>query len=399
MVGPIIKTAPLHLSGKISLMNLFDVYPINEITIVKAKGSYVWDDKGEQYLDLYGGHAVISIGHTHPHWVKRIEDQLEQIAFYSNSIRIPLQQQLAEKLGKVSGKTDYQLFLCNSGAEANENALKLASFHTGKKKVIAFSKAFHGRTALAVAVTDNKNYIAPVNETDNVIFLPFNDEDALEDCFSNIGKEIAAVIIEGIQGVGGINVAENSFLKKIRSLCDEHGSVYIADSVQCGYGRSGKFFSHDFAGVSADIYTMAKGMGNGFPVAGIIAPHIKPKHFQLGTTFGGNHLACAAALAVLETIEEEKLMGNATMVGKYLRDELGSISELKNVRGRGLMIGFDVPEELKDLKKNLLWNQKIFTGEAKPNVIRLLPSLALKKRDAEMFIEAIKEEISNHNSI
>jgi acetylornithine/N-succinyldiaminopimelate aminotransferase len=400
MVGPIIKTAPLHLSGKISLMNLFDVYPINEITIVKAKGSYVWDDKGEQYLDLYGGHAVISIGHTHPHWVKRIEDQLEQIAFYSNSIRIPLQQQLAEKLGKVSGKTDYQLFLCNSGAEANENALKLASFHTGRKKVIAFSKAFHGRTALAVAVTDNKNYIAPVNETDNVIFLPFNDEDALEDCFSNIGKEIAAVIIEGIQGVGGINVAENSFLKKIRSLCDEHGSVYIADSVQCGYGRSGKFFSHDFAGVSADIYTMAKGMGNGFPVAGIIvAPHIKPKHFQLGTTFGGNHLACAAALAVLETIEEEKLMGNATMVGKYLRDELGSISELKNVRGRGLMIGFDVPEELKDLKKNLLWNQKIFTGEAKPNVIRLLPSLALKKRDAEMFIEAIKEEISNHNSI
>ncbi len=375
-------------------MNLFDVYPINEITIVKAKGSYVWDDKGEQYLDLYGGHAVISIGHTHPHWVKRIEDQLEQIAFYSNSIRIPLQQQLAEKLGKISGKTDYQLFLCNSGAEANENALKLASFHTGRKKVIAFSKAFHGRTALAVAVTDNKNYIAPVNETDNVIFLSFNDEDALEECFSKHGKEIAAVIIEAIQGVGGINVAENSFLKKIRSLCDKHGSVYIADSVQCGYGRSGKFFSHDFAGVSADIYTMAKGMGNGFPVAGIIvAPHIKPKHFQLGTTFGGNHLACAAALAVLEIIEEEKLMGNATMVGKYLRDELENISELKNVRGRGLMIGFDVPEELKDLKKNLLWNQKIFTGEAKPNVIRLLPSLALKKRDAEMFIEAIKEEI------
>jgi acetylornithine/N-succinyldiaminopimelate aminotransferase len=375
-------------------MKLFDVYPLNDITIVKAKGSYVWDDKGEQYLDLYGGHAVISIGHTHPHWVKRIEDQLEQIAFYSNSIRIPLQQQLAEKLGKISGKTDYQLFLCNSGAEANENALKLASFHTGRKKVIAFSKAFHGRTALAVAVTDNKNYIAPVNETDNVIFLPFNDEDALEECFSKHGKEIAAVIIEAIQGVGGINVAENSFLKKIRSLCDKHGSVYIADSVQCGYGRSGKFFSHDFAGVSADIYTMAKGMGNGFPVAGIIvAPHIKPKHFQLGTTFGGNHLACTAALAVLEIIEEEKLMGNATMVGKYLRDELENISELKNVRGRGLMIGFDVPEELKDLKKNLLWNQKIFTGEAKPNVIRLLPSLALKKRDAEMFIEAIKEEI------
>jgi acetylornithine/N-succinyldiaminopimelate aminotransferase len=375
-------------------MNLFDVYPINEITIVKAKGSYVWDDKGEQYLDLYGGHAVISIGHTHPHWVKRIENQLERIAFYSNSIRIPLQQELAEKLGKVSGKTDYQLFLCNSGAEANENALKLASFHNGRKKIVAFSKSFHGRTSLAVAVTDNKNYIAPVNETDNVIFLPFNDEDALVECFKKNGKEISSVIIEGIQGVGGINVADDSFLRKIRSLCDEYGAVYIADSVQCGYGRSGKFFSHDFAGVNADIYTMAKGMGNGFPVAGIIvAPHIKPKHFQLGTTFGGNHLACAAALAVLEIIEEEKLMGNAVMVGKYLKDELGSISELKNLRGRGLMIGFDVPEELKDLKKNLLWNQQIFTGEAKPNVIRLLPSLGLKRRDAEQFIDSIKEEI------
>ena len=375
-------------------MNLFDVYPINEITIVKAKGSYVWDDKGEQYLDLYGGHAVISIGHTHPHWVKRIEDQLEQIAFYSNSIRIPLQQQLAEKLGKISGKIDYQLFLCNSGAEANENALKLASFHNKRKKVIAFSKSFHGRTSLAVAVTDNKNYIAPINETDNVIFLPFNDEDALIECFKKNSTEISSVIIEGIQGVGGINIADDSFLKKIRSLCDEYGAVYIADSVQCGYGRSGKFFSHDFAGVNADIYTMAKGMGNGFPVAGIIvAPHIKPKHFQLGTTFGGNHLACAAALAVLEIIEEEKLMGNAVMVGKYLKDELSSITQLKNIRGRGLMIGFDVPDELKDLKKNLLWNQQIFTGEAKPNVIRLLPSLALKKRDAEQFIDSIKEEI------
>ena len=375
-------------------MNLFNVYPINEITIVKAKGSYVWDDKGGQYLDLYGGHAVISIGHTHPHWVKRIEDQLEQIAFYSNSIRIPLQQELAEKLGKVSGKTDYQLFLCNSGAEANENALKLASFHNGRKKIVAFSKSFHGRTSLAVAVTDNKNYIAPVNETDNVIFLPFNDEDALVECFKKNGKEISSLIIEGIQGVGGINVTDDSFLKKIRSLCDEYGAVYIADSVQCGYGRSGKFFSHDFAGVNADIYTMAKGMGNGFPVAGIIvAPHIKPKHFQLGTTFGGNHLACAAALAVLEIIEQEKLMGNAVMIGKYLKDQLGSIPELKNLRGRGLMIGFDVPEELKDLKKNLLWNQQIFTGEAKPNVIRLLPSLGLKKRDAEQFIDSIKEEI------
>ncbi|MBL0132171.1 MAG: aspartate aminotransferase family protein [Chitinophagaceae bacterium] len=377
-------------------MNLFDVYPVNDINIVKAKGSYVWDDKGDQYLDLYGGHAVISIGHTHPHWVKRIEEQLEKIAFYSNSIRIPLQLQLAEKLGKVSGKEAYQLFLCNSGAEANENALKLASFHNGRKKIIAFSKSFHGRTSLAVSATDNKNYIAPVNETENVIFLPFNDEEALEDCFRENGAAISSVIIEGIQGVGGINIADDSFLKKIRSLCDEYGALYIADSVQCGYGRSGKFFSHDFAGVQADIYSMAKGMGNGFPVAGIIvAPHIKPKHFQLGTTFGGNHLACAAALAVLEVIEEDKLMGNAVMIGKYLRDELETIPQLQNIRGRGLMIGFDVPEELNPLRKNLLWNQKIFTGEAKPNIIRLLPSLALRKTDAEQFIDALKEEIEN----
>lgn len=380
-------------------MNLFDVYPLNNIAITKAKGSYVWDDKGEQYLDLYGGHAVISIGHTHPHWVKRIEEQLNKIAFYSNSIKIPLQEQLAEKLGKISGKEDYQLFLCNSGAEANENALKLASFYNGRKKIVAFSKAFHGRTSLAVSATDNKNIIAPVNETDNVIFLPFNDQQALEDCFKEQGKEISSVIIEGIQGVGGINVADSSFLKKIRTLCDEYGAVYIADSVQCGYGRSGKFFSHDLSGINADIYSMAKGMGNGFPIGGIIiAPHIKPKHFLLGTTFGGNHLACAAALAVLEVIEEEKLMGNAVMVGKYLREELEKIEELKNVRGKGLMIGFDVPEELKDLKKNLLINQKIFTGEAKPNVIRLLPSLALKKRDAEHFIEAVKEEIEKMKS-
>lgn len=380
-------------------MNLFDVYPLNDVTIVKAKGSYVWDNKGDQYLDLYGGHAVISIGHTHPHWVKRIEEQLEKIAFYSNSIKIPLQQKLAKKLGEVSGKIDYQLFLCNSGAEANENALKLASFHTGRKKIVAFSKAFHGRTSLAVSVTDNKNYIAPVNLTDKVTFLPFNDEEALQQYFNQHGKETAAVIIEGIQGVGGINVASESFLKLIRSLCDKYGTVYIADSVQCGYGRTGKFFSHDFAGVNADIYSMAKGMGNGFPVAGIIiAPHIKSKHFQLGTTFGGNHLACAAALAVLEVMKEEKLMGNAVMVGKYLREELGQIPELQNIRGRGLMIGFDVPEEIGVLKKNLLQNQKIFTGEAKPNVIRLLPSLALKKKDAEAFIDAVKEEIEMLNA-
>ncbi len=376
-------------------MNLFDVYPVNDVTIVKAKGSYVWDDNGDQYLDMYGGHAVISIGHTHPHWVERIETQLKKIAFYSNSVKIPVQQELAARLGKLSGKEDYQLFLCNSGAEANENALKLASFHNGRKKVVAFSRSFHGRTSLAVAVTDNANYLAPVNETDNVIFLPFNDEQALKTCFKQEGGNISSVIVEGIQGVGGINVASEGFLKTIRTLCSEYGAVYIADSVQCGYGRSGKFFSHDFAGVKADIYTMAKGMGNGFPVAGlIIAPHIKPQHFQLGTTFGGNHLACAAALAVLEVLEEEKLLGNAVMVGKYLRESLAEIPQIKNVRGRGLMIGFDVPEELKDLRKNLLLNQKIFTGEAKPNVIRLLPSLALKKRDAVDFIDALKEEIA-----
>ena len=375
-------------------MKLFDVYPIQDINIVKAKGSYVWDENGEQYLDLYGGHAVISIGHCHPAWVERLEEQLKKIAFYSNSVRIPLQQELADKLGKISGKDDYQLFLCNSGAEANENALKLASFHNGRKKIVAFSRAFHGRTSLAVAVTDNPNYSAPVNENKNVIFLPFNDEEALEECFAENGKEISSVIVEGIQGVGGINVAEESFLQKIRSLCDKHGALYIADAVQCGYGRSGKFFSHDFGGVNADIYSMAKGMGNGFPIGGIlISPQIKAKHFQLGTTFGGNHLACAAALAVLEVIEEEKLMGNAVMMGKYLRDQLEDIIQVKGVRGRGLMIGFDVPEELGDLKKNLLFNQKIFTGEAKPNVIRLLPSLALKKKDAEQFVEAMREEI------
>ena len=367
-------------------MKLFDVYPVNDINIVKASGSYIWDDKGTQYLDMYGGHAVISIGHTHPHWVKRIEDQLEQIAFYSNSVKIPLQQELADKLGAVSGKNNYQLFFCNSGAEANENALKLASFHNGRKKIIAFSKAFHGRTSLAVAVTDNPSIVAPVNETDHVAFLPFNDEETLRDYFKKHGNEVCAIIIEGIQGVGGIRVASDSFLQLIRRLCNEYGAVFIADSVQCGYGRTGKFYSHDHAGVDADIYTMAKGMGNGFPIGAIsISPFIAPKHFMLGTTFGGNHLACAAAIAVLEVMEEENLMSNAEDIGKYLMAEIEKISELKNVRGKGLMIGFDVPTELQDLKKNLLQKHKIFTGEAKPNVIRLLPSLALIKTDADKF--------------
>ncbi|MEO8415968.1 MAG: aminotransferase class III-fold pyridoxal phosphate-dependent enzyme [Ginsengibacter sp.] len=376
-------------------MKLFDVYPVNDINIIKARGSYVWDDTGTEYLDMYGGHAVISIGHTHPYWVEKIEEQLEQIAFYSNSIKIPIQQKLADKLGEVSGKNDYQLFLCNSGAEANENALKLASFFNGRKKIVSFSKAFHGRTSLAVAITDNPSIIAPVNETDHVIFLPYNDEDALYEYFEKEGDAVCAVIIEGIQGVGGINVATISFLQQIRQLCDEHGVVFIADAVQCGYGRTGKFYSHDYAGVQADIYTMAKGMGNGFPVAGIsIAPHIQSKHFMLGTTFGGNHLACAAALAVLEVIEKENLMSNAKEVGDYLLEEIGKIAELKNLRGRGLMIGFDVPVELKELKKNLLMKHHIFTGEAKPSVIRLLPSLALTKEDACKFLRALQEEVA-----
>ncbi|HZK65694.1 MAG TPA: aminotransferase class III-fold pyridoxal phosphate-dependent enzyme [Puia sp.] len=380
-------------------MNLFDVYPINNITITRAKGSYLWDDAGQQYLDMYGGHAVISIGHTHPHFVSRITHQLNQVAFYSNSVNIPLQKELAAKLGQVSGKEDYQLFLCNSGAEANENALKLASFHNGRKKIVAFKKSFHGRTSLAVAATDNPAIQAPVNQTDNVVFLPFNDEGALQEYFTKYGNETAAVIIEGIQGVGGINVATHSFLQLIRSLCTEHQAVFIADSVQCGYGRTGKFFSHDFAAVNADIYSMAKGMGNGFPVGGIlISPEFKSRHGMLGTTFGGNHLACAAALAVLEVMEEEKLMENATVTGDFLMNELNKTEGLQNVRGKGLMIGFDVEGELKDLRKNLLYNQQVFTGEAKPNVIRLLPSLALRKKEAGEFLESLTDEISHLTS-
>jgi len=375
-------------------MKLFDVYPLNNITVTRASGAYVWDDQDNQYMDMYGGHAVISIGHTHPYWVKRIEDQLKKIAFYSNSVIIPLQQQLAEKLCTLSGKINYELFLCNSGAEANENALKLASFHTGRKKIIAFKKSFHGRTSLAVAATDNPAIIAPVNETENIVFLPFNDVDALKEYFSLHGDTIAAVITEGIQGVGGINVASDDFLQTIRQLCDQYGSVFIADSVQCGYGRTGKFFAHDHAGVDADIYSMAKGMGNGFPIGGIlIAPHIRPKHGMLGTTFGGNHLACAAALAVLEVMEQEDLMQKAAVNGAYMIEQLKAIPDIQNVRGRGWMIGFDVPDTIKDLKKVLLSEYKTFTGEAKPNVIRLLPSLALHKEQADDFLHRLREAI------
>ena len=373
-------------------MSLFQVYPLQPIAITKALGSHVWDDKGNEYLDMYGGHAVISIGHTHPHWVKRIETQLHAMAFYSNSVIMPIQEELATALNKISGKKDYQLFLCNSGAEANENALKLASFHTGRKKIIAFSKAFHGRTSLAVAATDNPSIIAPVNETDNIIFLPFNDVEALTACFANQGDEIAGVIIEGIQGVAGIYEATNIFLQTIRTLCDKYGAVYIADSVQCGYGRSGKFFAHDYAGVNADIYSMAKGMGNGFPIGGIlIAPHIKAKFGLLGTTFGGNPLACAAALAVIEVMEKENLMEAANEKGKALMEALKNTKGVKAVRGKGLMIGFEMEAGLEDIRKVLLNDYKIFTGEAKPNVIRLLPSLSISNSAIELFLKGLKE--------
>ena len=375
-------------------MSLFKVYPLNPIAITKAEGSRVWDDKGQEYLDMYGGHAVISIGHTHPHWVKRIEDQLHSIAFYSNSVIMPIQAQLADALNEISGKKDYQLFLCNSGAEANENALKLASFHTGRKKVVAFKKGFHGRTSLAVAATDNPSIVAPVNETNNIVFLPFNDTEALQACFAEQGSQIAAVIIEGIQGVAGIHEATDLFLQAIRTVCDDFGAVYIADSVQCGYGRTGQFFAHDHAGVNADIYSMAKGMGNGFPIGGIlIAPHIQAKFGMLGTTFGGNPLACAAALAVIEVMQKENLIASAKKNGDYLIQALLKIEGVKEVRGRGLMIGFEMEETLKDVRKILLNEFNVFTGEAKPNVIRLLPSLAITKNDIDLFLSRLQHAI------
>lgn len=376
-------------------MSLFNVYPLNPIAITKAAGSRVWDDKGQEYLDMYGGHAVISIGHTHPHWVKRIEDQLHAIAFYSNSVIMPIQAQLADALNNISGKKGFQLFLCNSGAEANENALKLASFHTGRKKIVAFKKAFHGRTSLAVAATDNSSIVAPVNETDNIIFLPLNDMAALQACFLEQGNQIAAVIIEGIQGVAGIHEATDAFLQAIRKVCDDFGAVYVADSVQCGYGRTGHFFAHDHAGVNADIYSMAKGMGNGFPIGGIlIAPHIQAKFGMLGTTFGGNPLACAAALAVIEVMQQKLLIENAKTQGAYLIEALRQIKGVKVVRGRGLMIGFEMEDAFQDIRKILLNDFKVFTGEAKPNVIRLLPSLAITRDDIDLFLKRLQNAIA-----
>jgi len=375
-------------------MNLFEVYPLNGLEIVKGSGSVVWDSVGNSYLDLYGGHAVISIGHSHPHYIARITEQLNKIGFYSNSVIIKGQEELAAKLGRISGKDNFSLFLCSSGAEANENALKLASFHTGRRHIIAFKNSFHGRTSLAVSVTDNPAIQAPINENPHVTFVGLEDTGALEEAF--MCHEVCAVIIEGIQGVGGIHVASDSFLQKIRSLCDTHGAVFIADGVQCGYGRSGKFFSHDHSGVVADIYSVAKGMGNGFPVGGIlIAPHIKPKYGLLGTTFGGNHLACAASLAVLEVIEQENLLENAAVTGEWLITELKKFPGIKEVRGRGLMIGVEMDEDASALRNTLLKKHRIFTGGAnKKSILRLLPSLALSRKDAALFLEVIKETLT-----
>ncbi len=374
-------------------MKMFDVYPVYNVDIVRAEGSYVWDNKGTKYLDMYGGHAVISIGHTNPHYVKMLTDQLNRIGFYSNSVIIDQQRELAEKLGELSGKEDYQLFLCNSGAEANENALKLASFFNGKKKVIAMKGAFHGRTSLAVAATDNPKIQAPVNQTDNVIFIPLNDEKALEEAFLANPDEISAVILEGIQGVGGIYEATPSFLRKIRSLCDQYNAVYVADSVQCGCGRTGQYYSHDWAGVSADIYSMAKGIGNGFPMGAIsIAPKIQPVYGMLGTTFGGNPLACTAAIAVADVIKEENLIDNAKKMGDYLIAELRQLPGVKEVRGRGLMIGVELFEEAAPLRKKLIYDEHIFVGSAgNKNVFRLLPALNITPAHCDQLLNSLKK--------
>ncbi len=374
-------------------MKMFDVYPVYDVDIVRAEGSYVWDNKGTKYLDMYGGHAVISIGHTNPHYVKMLTDQLNRIGFYSNSVIIDQQRELAEKLGELSGKEDYQLFLCNSGAEANENALKLASFFNGKKKVIAMKGAFHGRTSLAVAATDNPKIQAPVNQTDNVIFIPLNDEKALEEAFLANPDEISAVILEGIQGVGGIYEATPSFLRKIRSQCDQYNAVYVADSVQCGCGRTGQYYSHDCAGVSADIYSMAKGIGNGFPMGAIsIAPKIQPVYGMLGTTFGGNPLACTAAIAVADVIKEENLIDNAKKMGDYLIAELRQLPGVKEVRGRGLMIGVELFEEAAPLRKKLIYDEHIFVGSAgNKNVFRLLPALNITPSHCDQLLTSLKK--------
>ncbi len=373
-------------------MTLFDVYPLFPIKPVKAQGSWLWDDKGEKYLDLYGGHAVISIGHSHPHYVQRISDQLSRIAFYSNSVQNDLQREFAEKLGELSGYPDYQLFLCNSGAEANENALKVASFITGRKKVIAFRKSFHGRTSGAVAATDNQKIVAPFNAGHEIVFVPMNDVQSFDNVMDD---KVAAVIIEGIQGVGGIRIPDDDFLRHLESRCREYQSMLILDEVQSGYGRTGKFFAHQHAQIKPHLITMAKGMGNGFPIGGlIIHPDIKPWSGMLGTTFGGNYLASVAGLAVLEVIERERLMDNATRIGSYWMEKIKAMSGITDIRGRGLMIGMDLSEEHKDVRKQLLLKHHIFTGEAKPNTVRLLPSLAVTQAEADLFLNALTEEIA-----
>lgn len=375
-------------------MKLFDVYPLNSIEITKASGLNVWDNKGQKYLDLYGGHAVISIGHTHPYYVQTLTEQLNKVVFYSNSILNPLQEKLANLLGEASGKQDYSLFLCSTGAEANENALKVASFYNKRKKIIAFTGAFHGRTSLAVACTDNPKVISAVNQHD-VEFLPFNDEEALELAFKTYGEEVSAVIVESIQGVGGIQEATPLFLSKIRELTTAYNAVFIADEVQCGYGRSGQFYAQDHSNCEADIYTMAKGMGNGYPIAGVVlSSKFTPWHGMLGTTFGGSHLACSAGIAVLEVIEKENLINNAKSLGTYLLNELRTFDRVLAIRGRGLMIGIDLPEELKHIRKDLLFKDRIFTGTANPNVIRLLPALNITKEDADFFLEALYKRLS-----
>jgi acetylornithine/N-succinyldiaminopimelate aminotransferase len=374
-------------------MKTFDVYPLFNIEPVKAEGIVLWDKEGNKYLDLYGGHAVISIGHTHPYYVKKITEQLNRIAFYSNSVIISQQNELAEKLGKLSGYEDYSLFLVNSGAEANENALKLASFHTNKKKVVAFSRGFHGRTSLAVAATDGASMQAPVNKIDNIIMLPFNDEASLE---KNFNKEIGSVIIEGIQGVGGVQTPTNSFLKKIRTLCDKFNAVMILDEVQSGYGRSGKFFAHQHSGIKPDIITIAKGMGNGFPIAGVlISPKFKAVHGMLGTTFGGNHLACAAGIAVLDVIKNENLLENSTKMGQYMSDTIKKFSGVREVRGTGLMIGVELEMPCAEIRTALLNEHRIFTGSSSDkNTIRILPALNIKKEEADLFMNAFKSVLS-----
>ena len=374
-------------------MKLFDVYPLYDVTPISAKGIEVWDDKGQKYLDFYGGHAVISIGHTHPHYVKRVKDQLDKIAFYSNSIQNPIQEELAEKLGKLSQCEDYALFMCNSGAEANENALKMASFHTGKSKVIAFRNSFHGRTSAAVATTDDPSINAPINKQQEVTFLSFNDFESFEKAIGS--NEYCAVILEAIQGVGGLDEPTTEFYRFIAEKCKENNVVLIADEVQSGYGRSGKFFAFQHHGVQPDIISIAKGMGNGFPVGGILLHQsFKASYGLLGTTFGGNHLACAAALAVLEVLEDEDLIANASILGSYFREKAAKIPEIKKVKGRGLMIGLEFDFEVAELRKKLIYDQHMFTGSAKnKKLLRFLPALNITKEHIDLFFEALQSAL------